>query len=1635
MVSRYVTGGPVKQDGICLLPPPPTHYRMMSPQLGLRYQPILPQQPNRSDPYPVTAPAGTYVQQTQGPNQGSGLRGMAPVPPNQSSTPPNADLKVQGLSGQIPQLQFVPNTVRSSGPYYPRGPAGGPPNQASRMPAQQHRPQNQLFASNSYIMPMYVPSAYYQSRPNFAITQQYPTYPPTLGFNNIPQQGSSGMAPYLFYQQTAPPTMMPRASLNPPASAPPNTVSGSNMPTQLLPPMNQGHSSFPRSNQKVRRPNALRIIDPDTGEDKLNEIFDEHNSHPHSAESSARQTPQPAPPNNNKEVQAMFADQVARAISNDVKPDNRKDTFGIDLPTVDHRSRSPSPQSVEFDNVNIQFTNKDFMPIKKEVTPIVSANSDAAEVIISKKESPSKARKSNTREKTEILKDHQKDDKIPVAKEEKQCVTKVPTHNPVHVLDPVLVPPSAKESITKDSDKKLKKLSTSDSEPAPVQVNETSSTTSGKAKNNRNKQNAKPQPQTQQGSHVQPQLQASQQHVLPAVPAPQPPKINNKSSKSKELNLKGASKEGTDMDAFNDNSSKGEINANVLLPIAKQNIKADTINANSITQNIEHNNETDLGSPYKNEAESDSADNSILVKPEPIPINNNPPIFTSAPKPVNKPFDVTSIVKDPPKTIIPPFQISDCHEESEKLYSIEKASILKTDTKVSLENEINSVKSQLPYRPGQWTPDNSNGSRAYDRDFLMALRNLPASRRKPDNLLDAVLAEDRNRAPLDSRLVVGGRNEYTSTTYPPYGPKSGSQRGTLPKRNSQSKVGSRSSDKNSKPQPKVSISLRGDIKLHEAENAWKPTRLQKSASASEEDKKTEVLYKKVRSVLNKLTPQKFETLVNQFRQFKIDTKDRLLGVINLVFEKAIDEPNFSVAYAKMCKELQIMQVPSGAQAEDNRNVAFRTLLVNRCQSEFEKHSVDETERNNKLREIDECTDIEKKKELSFELEEYDRRLRMKSVGTIRFIGELFKQQMLTAAIMKRCLQTLLENKDEESLECLCKLLTTVGKELENKNIDLSSIFDEMKKIADGKKSKVSSRIKFMLQDVIDLRDSKWIPRRGDTNPKTIDQIQKEAENEQFSISLNTSRKEERSNGSRGSGSGGPRQKSNEEGGWSSVSSRSKSINIQSEKMRAKLMSFDAPLGSSQMFDNWGKGASGSKISQPTYGSNMYAALEVMDNERRSTNTRGKDPYSSKGPSLERNSYKTYDGRGSRSGSQQRDTTSRSGIMPSGPPSLSLSTTSSKPFVQPQPVAPAAPPDMPEDKLIRYIVNSLEEVLEDCCTFETFFQDLSSTIPPNSFKLMVTESFNHVLEKSLQARLKIGSLFSYLLKSGFLSYDTFYLGLDEFLSCCDDLVIDIPQIWQYIAEQLVPLYMDESSTLQNLPRVLFKLGKSQQTKILKSLFAQIISLKGHNFLQSIWSKSGIQLSCFMHENDVSNFIAENKLQFLKDGLPVGQNSASYDQIYSKLKHLFAQPASFDDIVNWISVNVGDKVTENKFIRILATAIFEDSIQNNKLVTHILQGHYKLIQKYADNNTSYELQCLYSLQALIDKMDHPQGLLLSICNQLYEDTIFCQESFIAWESSTDPAEQGRKGVAMLQLTSFFTQLRENEEEDYSSNSEDA
>ena len=108
----------------------------------------------------------------------------------------------------------------------------------------------------------------------------------------------------------------------------------------------------------------------------------------------------------------------------------------------------------------------------------------------------------------------------------------------------------------------------------------------------------------------------------------------------------------------------------------------------------------------------------------------------------------------------------------------------------------------------------------------------------------------------------------------------------------------------------TSMSLNNEVQLNKAEKAWKPGVKKASRGRGEEDGaeeddpediKTQELFKRVRSVLNKLTPQMFQALMKQVTDMSIDTEARLKGVIDLIFEKAISEPNFSVAYANMCR--------------------------------------------------------------------------------------------------------------------------------------------------------------------------------------------------------------------------------------------------------------------------------------------------------------------------------------------------------------------------------------------------------------------------------------------------------------------------------------------------------------------------------------------------------------------------------------------------------------------------------------------------------------------------------------------------------------------------------------------------------------
>ncbi|XP_063071902.1 E3 ubiquitin-protein ligase Midline-1-like isoform X2 [Engraulis encrasicolus] len=284
-------------------------------------------------------------------------------------------------------------------------------------------------------------------------------------------------------------------------------------------------------------------------------------------------------------------------------------------------------------------------------------------------------------------------------------------------------------------------------------------------------------------------------------------------------------------------------------------------------------------------------------------------------------------------------------------------------------------------------------------------------------------------------------------------------------------------------------SLQDDIDLNKAESPWKPSMMRKVARETFNDPealKTEELFCKVRSILNKLMPQTFQKLMKQVYQLTIDTEERLKGVIELVFEKAIGEPNFSVAYANMCRCLMGLKVP--ITDKPSTTVNFRKLLLNRCKNEFERNKADGVLFERKQRELDSSVKplspslfliSTERERLQEELVEAKDKARRRSIGNIKLIGELFKLKMLTEPIMHDCVVKLLKRHDEESLECLCSLLTTIGKDMDHEKAKprMDQYFHAMERIINERKT--SSRIRFMLQDVIDLRMRNWVSLQRD----------------------------------------------------------------------------------------------------------------------------------------------------------------------------------------------------------------------------------------------------------------------------------------------------------------------------------------------------------------------------------------------------------------------------------------------------------------------------------------------------------------------------------------------------------------------------
>lgn len=327
-------------------------------------------------------------------------------------------------------------------------------------------------------------------------------------------------------------------------------------------------------------------------------------------------------------------------------------------------------------------------------------------------------------------------------------------------------------------------------------------------------------------------------------------------------------------------------------------------------------------------------------------------------------------------------------------------------------------------------------------------------------------------------------------------------------------------------------------------NRWVPkSRLKKMAAENGEptvryapDGVTVLLEKddverKMKSLLNKLTLEKFDPISTEIieiaNQSQWETKGETLQiVIEQIFLKACDEPHWSSMYAQLCGKL-VKDLNQDITDEANEGKTGPKLvllyLVARCHTEFSKGWSDKLPGS----EDDAPMEPEMMSDEYYQAVAAKRR----GLGLVRFIGFLYNLHLLTVKMMFECFRRLMkdltDSPSNEVLESVVELLTTVGMQFEDDSFSigenvllgsdlLDTLFELIQNVIDA--GKISSRIKFKLIDIKELREDKhWNNENKDQGPKTIKQIHEEDEKARQLKAMNSNSNMGSRNNSRRSG--------------------------------------------------------------------------------------------------------------------------------------------------------------------------------------------------------------------------------------------------------------------------------------------------------------------------------------------------------------------------------------------------------------------------------------------------------------------------------------------------------------------------------------
>lgn len=269
--------------------------------------------------------------------------------------------------------------------------------------------------------------------------------------------------------------------------------------------------------------------------------------------------------------------------------------------------------------------------------------------------------------------------------------------------------------------------------------------------------------------------------------------------------------------------------------------------------------------------------------------------------------------------------------------------------------------------------------------------------------------------------------------------------------------------------------------LKPSAGSWAAQQRKKREDASSGETTDSEFTRNVKSILNKLTVEKFDALYGKLIACGIRTPAHVEILVSEIVEKARAQHHFVKMYAELCVRLE-----GEFATVDDCN--FKRILLDQCQKSFES-----------------CLKPLPLSDQGDEAGEAQAKHKERMLGNIKLTGELLMRQMLSSKILVACAEDLLQEPPAaDRLECLAVLLQVTGATFDNpawtQHESLSAVFASVTGLSQERS--VPSRVRCLLQDVLDLRAASWIDSRAVTRvegPKRLDEVQKDAEAESLFV--------------------------------------------------------------------------------------------------------------------------------------------------------------------------------------------------------------------------------------------------------------------------------------------------------------------------------------------------------------------------------------------------------------------------------------------------------------------------------------------------------------------------------------------------------